>query len=240
MPQSPGATTAEPISSVQLLSGVQLLATPWTTALQVSQPVAMHSSYWRPCLEPVRLSKRSHYSKQPTHAAPEKSACSLQPEKAATKTQHSQKSKSNSNCHEGVTQQLYPHVSIHTSCALFLHLINTHCPTLWELFFCKAEGLGPCLWRLAYGHEFGALTAVTWHQSLAENQNPASSNWLRTSEISTRKERSYYYQRWFLPEWLICMAGQMTGYQISAVSVLWLNLLTGYSRPQSLLAQSDI
>ena len=119
--QRPGATTTEPISSVQF-SRSAMSDSLRPHGLQHARP---------PCPSPCTAATKAHAWNQCSSAKEtttmrnphtlhlERSACSLQPEKAAIKTQHSRKNKSNSNCHEGVTQQLYPHVSIHTSCALF-------------------------------------------------------------------------------------------------------------------------
>ena len=89
--------------------------------------------------------------------------------------------KSNSNCHEGVTQQLSEstHVSIHIYCILFfppltntllVSLLSNFVGTLLQSWRARALSLTTGLMA-----RIGVLTATTWPQSLGGNSGPASS-----------------------------------------------------------------
>lgn len=93
--------------------------------------------------------------------------------------------KSNSNCREGVIQSLSLSLSERTreslstrSIFLFL-LINTLLVSLlfifMGIFFCRAEGPGPCHWPLGEWLGFGALTTRSQSHLWLGNRSPASS-----------------------------------------------------------------
>ena len=86
------------------------------------------------------------------------------------------------------------HVSIHIYCILSSPnklLLVSLVFIFVRILFCKADGPGPCQRPVVYWLGFSAFTATTQHQSLARNQNPASSHGrLRPSEITLSCEGS--------------------------------------------------
>ena len=93
--------------------------------------------------------------------------------------------KSNSNCHECVTQSLSLSFSqslpvcLPTRTIFLFLLINTLLVSLlfifMGIFFYRAEGPGPCHWPLVERLGFGALTTRTQPHLWLGNRSPASS-----------------------------------------------------------------
>ena len=85
--------------------------------------------------------------------------------------------KSNWNYHKGVT--LWVCLCVYHQVLFFFPpntLLVSSLSIFVEYFFCKTEEPDPCHWPLIEWLGFGALTAMTWPQSLAASWSPASSH----------------------------------------------------------------